>query len=60
MHMFVDDDRDRFGKQIYPISLNNALMPGPGYYECNNETLQQRTNKINERNAQKRLVQIWQ
>lgn len=28
--MFVDDDRDRFGKYIFPLSSNHVITPGPG------------------------------
>jgi len=28
--MFIEDDRDRFGNQLYPISIGNVQVPGPG------------------------------
>lgn len=31
-HMFVKDDRDRFGHQKYPIATR-LNVPGPGSYE---------------------------
>lgn len=31
-HMFIQDDRDRFGDQKYPI-VNKAGVPGPGAYD---------------------------
>ena len=31
-HMFVRDDRDRFGNQIFPIAPK-VNVPGPGAYE---------------------------
>ena len=30
--MFIQDDRDRFGDQKYPIS-NKTQVPGPGAYD---------------------------
>jgi hypothetical protein len=31
-HMFIKDDRDRFGLQKYPISAK-VNVPGPGSYD---------------------------
>lgn len=31
-HMFVLDDRDRFGEQVFPIAPK-IKVPGPGSYE---------------------------
>ncbi|CAK70565.1 unnamed protein product (macronuclear) [Paramecium tetraurelia] len=58
-YMFIEDDRDRFGKQIYPISMPQP-RPGPGQYDTDNTSLNYKVNKIQERNTQKRLVQLWQ
>ncbi|CAD8114626.1 unnamed protein product [Paramecium sonneborni] len=58
-YMFIEDDRDRYGKQIYPISMPQP-KPGPGQYETDNTSLNYKVNKIQERNTQKRLVQLWQ
>ena len=33
-HMFVLDDRDRFGDQIFPIAPK-LKVPGPGSYQIN-------------------------
>ena len=41
--MFVDDDRDRFGKYIFPLSSNHVITPGPGQYETNKEAIFQRS-----------------
>ena len=37
--MFMKDDRDRFGDQIYPLVLKDKT-PGPGAYQINNHTLE--------------------
>ncbi|KAM3145728.1 hypothetical protein pb186bvf_002023 [Paramecium bursaria] len=58
--MFVDDDRDRFGKYMFPLSSNHVITPGPGQYETNKEAIFQRSQKINEKKMHKRLVQAWQ
>lgn len=42
--MFVNDDRDRFGEQKYPIApkLN---VPGPGAYNIN-ESIEEKAKKV--------------
>lgn len=29
-YMFIEDDRDRNGKYMYPLSSNCVMTPGPG------------------------------
>ncbi|CAD8096950.1 unnamed protein product [Paramecium sonneborni] len=58
-YMFIEDDRDRFGKQIYPIIMAQP-KPGPGSYNTDNTSLNFKVNKILERNTQKRLFQLSQ
>ena len=56
-HVFVIDDRDRFGNQIYPIApkLN---VPGPGSYETN-DTMQERAKKAVIVEEQRKLLKEW-
>ena len=43
-HMFVLDDRDRFGHQAFPIATR-VNVPGPGAYEIN-DTMEEKSKKI--------------
>lgn len=56
-HMFVLDDRDRFGEQAFPIApkLN---VPGPGAYDIN-DTMEERSKKILLVEEQRRLLKEW-
>ena len=55
--MFVKDDRDRFGNQIFPIApkLN---IPGPGAYEIN-DTMQEKSKKVLLIEEQRKLLKEW-
>ena len=55
--MFVMDDRDRFGNQMFPIApkLN---VPGPGTYK-EKDTLENRTRKIKLLEEQRRILKQW-
>lgn len=42
--MFVQDDRDRFGSQIFPVAPK-LKIPGPGHYQIS-DTLEDRIKKL--------------
>ena len=42
--MFIEDDRDRFGEQKYPI-VRLADVPGPGAYQLKN-SIEDRAQKV--------------
>lgn len=43
-HMFAQDDRDRFGDQIFPIAPK-LKVPGPGSYDTHG-SIEEKTKKI--------------
>jgi hypothetical protein len=43
-HMFVLDDRDRFGDQIFPIAPK-LKVPGPGSYQIN-DSIEDKAKKL--------------
>lgn len=55
--MFIQDDRDRFGKQAFPIApkLN---VPGPGAYDIKN-TMEEQGRKILLVEEQRKLLKEW-
>ena len=55
--MFIVDDRDRFGNQIYPIApkLN---VPGPGSYGVN-DSIEDRAKKVVIVEEQRKLLKEW-
>ena len=42
--MFILDDRDRFGDQVFPIAPK-LKVPGPGSYEVN-DNLEEKAKKL--------------
>ncbi|KAL4428968.1 hypothetical protein ABPG74_011164 [Tetrahymena malaccensis] len=57
-YMFMKDDRDRFGQQIFPLS-SQLPVPGPGKYEQNQYSIEKRLQAIQSQEEQKRLLKIW-
>lgn len=55
--MFVKDDRDRFGNQVFPIVLK-LNVPGPGSYEVA-ETIEDKARKISTLEEQRSLLKEW-
>ena len=55
--MFVEDDRDRFGNQKYPIA-QRVNVPGPGSYEIKN-SLENHAKKIILVEEQRKLLKEW-
>jgi|LakMenE01Jun11ns_1017448.scaffolds.fasta_scaffold6922774_1 hypothetical protein len=55
--MFIEDDRDRFGNQKYPIA-QRANVPGPGAYEVKN-SLEDHAKKIVLVEEQRKLLKEW-
>lgn len=55
--MFVMDDRDRFGDQIFPIVLKTQV-PGPGTYDVI-ETIEDKAKKIVILEEQRKLLKDW-
>ena len=52
--MFIEDDRDRFGNQKYPIAAR-VNVPGPGAYEIR-DTIEGKVQKIVLVEEQKKLL----
>ena len=55
--MFILDDRDRFGKQVFPIATR-VPVPGPGAYEIT-DTMEERAKKILLVEEQRKLLKEW-
>lgn len=56
-YMFNQDDRDRFGDQIFPIVLKTNV-PGPGAYNSV-ETIEEKAKKVIVLEEQRRLLKDW-
>lgn len=55
--MFIEDDRDRFGHQKYPIAAVSNV-PGPGAYQSKN-TIEQKAHKVVLVQEQRKLLKEW-
>lgn len=55
--MFIQDDRDRFGKQRFPISFR-LNVPGPGTYEVGGD-IEEQAKKVMLIEEQRRLLKEW-
>lgn len=55
--MFIQDDRDRFGEQKYPI-VARAPVPGPGAYDIKN-SIEDVAHKIVVVEEQRKLLKEW-
>jgi hypothetical protein len=56
--MFMRDDRDRFGQQIFPLATRDRVPP-PGHYQTNHFTLEKKIMNIRQQEEQKKLLKIW-
>lgn len=56
-HMFIEDDRDRFGNQKYPIAAPRNV-PGPGSYEVKG-SIEEKIHKIVVVEEQRKLLKEW-
>jgi hypothetical protein len=55
--MFIQDDRDRFGDQKYPIA-SRAPVPGPGAYVVKN-SMEEQAQKVMVVEEQRKLLKEW-
>lgn len=53
-HMFMIDDRDRFGQQKYPIS-SKVNVPGPGAYDID-KGIEEQSKKVALVEEQRKLL----
>ncbi len=56
-YMFVQDDRDRFGQQKYPIAAR-ANVPGPGAYDIA-YSMEEQAKKVTLVEEQRKLLKEW-
>lgn len=56
-YMFIQDDRDRFGQQKYPIATR-LNVPGPGTYTIGN-TMEEYAKKVALVEEQRKLLKEW-
>lgn len=57
-YMFMKDDRDRFGQQVFPLAGRDKT-PGPNYYFTDNYSLEYKKNKIISLEKQKQQLKQW-
>ena len=55
--MFIKDDRDRFGEQMYPIVAKPGV-PGPGAYNAKN-SMEEHAQKVVVVEEQRKLLKEW-